>query len=1291
VGLVALWAIVACWFRVCEASCPSNCSSRGVCRDGSCVCASGWAGADCSFYLAGGDEDEDEALAEESDERTDQSSLLTVSDAPMAVAAAASQPAEGIAALAASTVNRVSPSITPQPSPDLAKKPQMPPTLSPALRGVMPYPQPQAMSADVAAQTELDAMETQVAAMEAQLAALGGAVAAPGLPPVLPAEPSPHGAVDAPGSTTLVAPVFGFPAAAGSGGFSGGSTSGGSIDQGIISASKGIATASIASGVAARLRSMFSALWPGTHSTPSPPTKAEGIAKVRQAVSDAGDAASRLHTHAMAKPASVQALSAPQPDDLDDEDSGSWKAPVRQAKEVPQTLGAPQETTVAAAAAARRRWRTDSSASASIHTAEVPGAPGPGACWEDCNGHGSCESSSGKPVCQCHQGWVGLACDMPTCPEDCNGNGVCMMGKCVCDKAWHGPSCALRRCPDDCSGVGYCFEGVCQCSAGFGGPNCAKVMPVGQRLAVKLHRAQPLNAPVKVDTFVETASLRGMQPPLCPGNCSNRGVCNDRGNCECLAGYSGQACQSYCPNECSHQGDCIEGACLCFAGFVGEDCSVSACCSGHGSCDEPDVCECEEGWGGQDCSLKMLCDDPSCSGHGSCDMGRCVCEVGYSGATCSLMAGGCNPPCTSHGMCNPDTKRCDCEQGFTGETCSAEVMTCPNHCSNKGLCFNGECMCGAGWGGADCSQRHFTPGEAVGELLPPRNNIGVGAGGELSGSENDGLPPEASPGAGSFLAVSANGRVRESAAAASGHSGHPALGSSDAFPAATAEPLRSPKRSEGAGLVQQGAGLANPMEEATNAVAVLVGYPSAEEAAAAKLTGNTGGEICGTDGLCSGHGTCNESFGKCECFDLWRGAVCDVEGCPGFLETGKDCSGHGVCQAGACICAAGWGIEPEKVAAANATNPAPPNACADAVCPVPCSEHGVCRNGQCVCDQGWQGPNCRDPQCPGACSGHGVCTQPSPNSPGECTCDYGWGGSACSRLALYQELKVCPLDCSGNGLCMNGICACNVGFSGPACSDVTCPPGYMGPKCDVEACPNDCSGHGLCFAGKCSCLDEYTGDDCFLPARCYEPCRDVCAPPAVGFSAPLGLPTGVLPPAPGMEHSQTCNYCIGACLTAANNFPLGRHDPFEDLQATFLQGAHPWPNSPAAANASSIATSGRAGAGAAKSPGGGKRVVRHRHHREISAVPVVPARAAPEHPAAPPTSARSPVSTHRKSPRSFLSKHRRHRRLPHPQPAAHAKRVAETVAPPPTGHRQHREVRTWPIRPAAPPPSPPRT
>jgi len=354
-------------------------------------------------------------------------------------------------------------------------------------------------------------------------------------------------------------------------------------------------------------------------------------------------------------------------------------------------------------------------------------------CEADCNGNGACITYEGSLACRCYQGWVGMLCDMPRCKGDCNGQGICMRGKCFCNQNWYGDGCTHARCPDDCSGTGYCFKGRCYCNSGFGGANCAEVQATGRTLVVRLKNQKPLEAPPSVNRFLATASLRASPKALCPENCNNHGTCSAEGTCMCSTGYSGPACQSSCPNECSHQGTCIEGACLCFSGYMGNDCSIAGCCSGHGSCEDPTTCVCQAGWGGPDCSVRLVCPDASCSGHGNCTDGICKCKPGFSGATCAVPSGICDPPCSPNGMCNPATKRCDCAAGFTGLICSTEVLTCPKHCSGKGLCLDGRCMCGEGWAGEDCGQRSFVPGTRASALLTGNAVIGVGALGASGG------------------------------------------------------------------------------------------------------------------------------------------------------------------------------------------------------------------------------------------------------------------------------------------------------------------------------------------------------------------------------------------------------------------------------------------------------------------------------------------------------------------------------------------------------------------------------
>jgi len=92
------------------------------------------------------------------------------------------------------------------------------------------------------------------------------------------------------------------------------------------------------------------------------------------------------------------------------------------------------------------------------------------ACGFGCNGHGSCNSTTGS--CICALGFTGRYCDIQRCPEDCNGRGVCINSRCLCESGISGQACQHQRCPGDCSGRGYCFQGRCQCTGGWGGLAC---------------------------------------------------------------------------------------------------------------------------------------------------------------------------------------------------------------------------------------------------------------------------------------------------------------------------------------------------------------------------------------------------------------------------------------------------------------------------------------------------------------------------------------------------------------------------------------------------------------------------------------------------------------------------------------------------------------------------------------------------------------------------------------------------------------------------------------------------
>lgn len=107
--------------------------------------------------------------------------------------------------------------------------------------------------------------------------------------------------------------------------------------------------------------------------------------------------------------------------------------------------------------------------------------------------------------------------------------------------------------------------------------------------------------------------------------------------------------------DCSLQGKCVEGVCLCDQGWKGPTCKqpLSHCineCSGHGSCVDgssppplpspssifltplplhfSDWCQCDYGWEGLGCDSSIPCPH-NCNNHGNCVGGVCECEVGW--------------------------------------------------------------------------------------------------------------------------------------------------------------------------------------------------------------------------------------------------------------------------------------------------------------------------------------------------------------------------------------------------------------------------------------------------------------------------------------------------------------------------------------------------------------------------------------------------------------------------------------------------------------------------------------
>jgi len=190
---------------------------------------------------------------------------------------------------------------------------------------------------------------------------------------------------------------------------------------------------------------------------------------------------------------------------------------------------------------------------------------------------------------------------------------------------------------------------------------------------------------------------------------------------------------------CSGRGECVDGRCVCDAGFRSFDCSRLTCengCSGHGSCGVDGQCACYPGWFGSECAFPTCF--RNCSGHGVCESSAptwlgvsaaqalCKCDPGWRGVGCEQRtcpassstdggstcgSGGC-AECSRHGTCNPATGACDCAAPWSGPAC--DVFGCgPKGCGTHGECVaigttpstlgRYGCACEPGWGAEDCT------------------------------------------------------------------------------------------------------------------------------------------------------------------------------------------------------------------------------------------------------------------------------------------------------------------------------------------------------------------------------------------------------------------------------------------------------------------------------------------------------------------------------------------------------------------------------------------------------------
>ncbi|MCK9459148.1 MAG: hypothetical protein M0R80_05875 [Proteobacteria bacterium] len=647
-----------------------------------------------------------------------------------------------------------------------------------------------------------------------------------------------------------------------------------------------------------------------------------------------------------------------------------------------------------------------------------------------CDGHGTCEDSTGVVVCDCGTGYTGQFC------ADCDTGYHEDGGGCVLDEA----------CPTTgaCSGHGTCDdttgEAICTCDLGWDGDTCSTCAA----------------------GFHDDGAGGCVLDETCLANtCDQHGTCDDSGDvvvCDCDAGYLPPFCSDCDDNYHTEGDDCV----------ADETCGVGSC-SGNGVCDDTSgliECQCDDGWDGDacstcaagyhddfgDCVLDESCLPGSCAYNGDCDdtggIVVCTCDPGYDVATyCSDCADGyhyvvATDTCVADTSCDVDTCNlngdcddttgepiCDCYDGWDGDFCNScapgfhsdagdcvlDEQCMPNSCSgdSHGSCddSSGEvvctCIAAAGYTGTYCSQC-LADFHAVGTDCVADENCAAGScsyhgacddtSGVIECTCSYGWDGDTcntcAPG---FHVDGASCVLDESCLAGEAScSYHGTCADTTGYVVCTCDPN---------------------FDEASYCATCDSGYHLVGDACVVN-------EDC-SPSPCGAHGDCVlESFEEvCECDVGWAGDTC-ATCAPGYHDVGGVCELQETCLAGEASCAFH-------------------GTCADTTGYVVCT----CDAGydpteycaDCVAGYHWLGGACViDEDCsPSPCGAHGDCSVVG----GEevCSCDAGYAGDTCATCAPgFQDNDVngtCLVDCDlGTITCEHGgTCSDTDGTAGCAC------------------------------------------------------------------------------------------------------------------------------------------------------------------------------------------------------------------------------------------------------------------
>lgn len=134
-----------------------------------------------------------------------------------------------------------------------------------------------------------------------------------------------------------------------------------------------------------------------------------------------------------------------------------------------------------------------------------------------------------------------------------------------------------------------------------------------------------------------------------------------------------------CTSSCDGYGECVEGACQCYAGWSGVQCEVCSegdrvACNDAGACLYNSTCGCDEGVDGEYCDGGD-CDNISCgdSDNAGCVGGTCQCKYRCTGNSCTVCAA--NETALAAGLDGATVLCSECEAQEPDDFSSAQQLS----------------------------------------------------------------------------------------------------------------------------------------------------------------------------------------------------------------------------------------------------------------------------------------------------------------------------------------------------------------------------------------------------------------------------------------------------------------------------------------------------------------------------------------------------------------------------------------------------------------------------------------